>query len=66
MTDTNELILIKHILGDQRVYTDADTKSKITLENSLKHIRGYYRAISKDLNDHEDGFVIIEEEDTGI
>lgn len=44
MTDTNDLMLIKHIMYDQRVYTNQDTKRIISLDNSLRHIRGYYRS----------------------
>ena len=65
MTDTNELLLIKHLRGDRRVYLDADTMDAIALGNRLTHIHGYYRNL-KDQTDVEDGFIVIEEEDTGV
>ena len=64
-TDTNDLLLIKHERGDQRVYSDADIKGTIGLGNSITHIRGYYRHL-KDAIDVEDGFVVIDEESNGI
>ena len=64
-TDTNDLLLIKHERGDERVYSDSDIKGTIGLGNSIKHIRGYYRHL-KDAIDVEDGFVVIDEESNGI
>ena len=59
LTNTNDLYLIKHYKGTQKVYTDADLVTTITVSNPLTHIRGYFRNI-KNVTEPEEGIVIIE------
>lgn len=54
------------------MYRNADIKGTIKVDNPLRHIRGYYRRFlnnpenAQDGTSIEDGFIIIEEENSGV
>lgn len=64
LTEQNDIFLVKHIKGEQKVYTEADIIGQFTLSNPLTHVRGYFRKI-RDVEKPELGIVIIERENEG-
>ena len=54
------------------MYSNADIKGTIQVDNELRHIRGYYRNYPNNPDfpeagtSIEDGFIIIEEEPSGV